>query len=90
MVSSFRHFPKIKLTNNETQNSDGNVLIQKEGPRLSIGRLKKKISMMLTPDKLNRNEVRPLSLRSCSNRRGRKGNFDLLKWPWNPNKNFIA
>lgn len=42
MVSSFRHFPKIKLTNNETQNSDGNVLIQKEGPRLSIGRLKKK------------------------------------------------
>lgn len=25
-----------------------------------------------------------------SNRRRRKDNVYLLKWPWNPNKNFIA
>ena len=55
------------------------------------------ISMMLASDKFNRDDIRSQS-RNCSveymvilsNRRGRKHNFYFLKWPWNPNKNFIT
>lgn len=52
---------------------------------------------MLAFDKFTGNEVISLSLGTncstwfyCLNRRGREGNFGLLKWPWNPNKNVIA
>lgn len=43
MAFSFRDFPKIKqtLTNNEIQDSECTVLIQKEEPRLSIGGLER-------------------------------------------------
>lgn len=53
-----------KLTNNETQDSKGSVLISKEALAFQLDCYRKKKSMMLVPDKLNRNEVRSLSLRS--------------------------
>lgn len=50
---------------------------------------------MLASDKFKGDDVRSLSPGTVLHgftiqQGGREGNFDLLKWPWNPNKNFKA
>lgn len=96
MVPSLRNFPEIKQ---EAANNSPRIMMVMFSLRkkaLDFQLEGSEMSVMLASDKFNRDDVRSLSLGTVLlntwlyYRRGRKDNFYLLKWPWNPNKNFIT
>ena len=96
MVPSFRNFPEIKQ---EAANKSLRIMMVMFSLRkkaLDFQLEGSEMSMMLASDKFNRDDVRSLSLGTVLlntwlyYRRGRKDNLYLLKWLWNPNKNFIT
>lgn len=95
MVSSFREFPTIKQKLIMKPNIPMVVYsLKKKVPDFQLGELKKNQRCLLLTNsmgmRLDHLPQELLYMVLLSSRKGSRGNFDLLKWPWNPNKNFIA